>query len=146
MKEESKVDGLEIYEAIAMEEPNPNLSGNGGVGLKTLEAGEADTTEQSDLALAFQRLFPTLGSDIHQALMVARIAPDMLIPLLRNLVNAKIRRMNPHELLNVSEVATLFYILTSIGLDGKGRIDGIELTGSVKESAEELAELAKGGI
>ncbi|KKM93164.1 hypothetical protein LCGC14_1211280, partial [marine sediment metagenome] len=80
---------------------------------------------------------------IDQALMIARISPDMFIPLLRVLVNSYIKKQDPHQPLNVAEIASLYYVLCSIGLDGKGRIDTIELAGSAKE-ADDLESLMKG--
>lgn len=145
----SRKEAEEIYQqmvdgapAIEQEEEDEDMaSGNGGTP-KSLMAQEEELPNISDMQATLRKLFPELGDKIHNALMMARVAPDMFIPILRILVNSAIKRMNPRQPINVAEKATLFYVLTSIGLDGKGRIDTIELAGSVKE-AEELEQLGK---
>jgi len=138
--EEKQEEGRELYDKVATEAPARKVEKEGET--LTLEEKEAESPDLSDLQVTLRKLFPELGDKIHNALMMARIAPDMFIPILRILVNSAIKRMDPRKPVDVAEKAALFYILVSIGLDGKGRIDTIELAGSVKE-AEELAELAK---
>ena len=141
--EEKQEEGRGLYGKMATKAPERKVEKEGEP--KTLEEKEKESPDLSDLQTALRRLFPELGDDIDNALMFARIAPDMFIALIRILVNSAIKRMNPRKPLDVAKKATLFYVLASIGLDGKGRIDTIETTGSVKE-AEELAELTKGLI
>ena len=148
--EEKQVEGEELYGKMAEESPERKVELETevedklktGDKSKTLEEKEEENPDLSDLQTALKRLFPELGDAIDNALMFARVAPDMFIPLIRIKVNSAIKRMDPKLPLDVAEKATLYYILTSIGLDGKGRIDTIETTGSVKEAAE-LEELTK---
>ena len=139
--EEKQEKGRGLYEKLATEASERKVEKEGEP--ETLEEKEEGTEGLSDLQVTLRKLFPELGDKIHNALMMARIAPDMFIPILRILVNSAIKKMDRDQPLDVAEKASLFYVLASIGLDGKGRIDTIELAGSVKE-AEELAELAKG--
>ena len=139
--EEKQEAGREIYKKMAQEVPAREVEKEEGT--STLEEKEAEDPGLSDLQVTLRKLFPELGDKIHNALMMARIAPDMFIPILRILVNSAIKKMDRFKPLDVAEKASLFYVLASIGLDGKGRIDTIELAGSVTE-AEELKELTKG--
>lgn len=141
--EEKQEEGRGLYDKMAKEAPERKVEIEGEP--KTLEEKEAESPDLSDLQVTLKRLFPELGDKIHNAIMFARVAPDMFIPILRILVNSAIKKMDRTKPLDVAEKATLFYILASIGLDGKGRIDTIELAGSVAE-AEELKELSKGLI
>lgn len=139
--EEKQEEEEAFYGNIATEAPEREVEKDGKP--KSLEAKEDETPDLSDLQASLKKLFPELGDKIHNAIMFARVAPDMFIPILRILVNAAIKRMDRKKPINVAEQATLYYILASIGLDGKGRIDTIELAGSITE-AEELKELSKG--
>ena len=103
---------------------------------KSLSAKEEDYSDLSDLQGTLKRLYPNLGNEIANAIMFARVSPDMFLAMIRLLTNAEVRRADPHKEINISEVAAKYYILSSIGLDGKGRIDSIELAGSARENAE----------
>ena len=103
---------------------------------KSLSAKEEDYSDLSDLQGTLKRLYPNLGNKISNAIMFARVSPDMFLAMIRLLTNAEVRRADPHEEINISEIAAKYYILSSIGLDGKGRIDSIELAGSARENAE----------
>jgi len=141
--EEEDKEQTDIYEGMVTEAPPRKVDIGDEEDYKSLEEREDDAPNLSDLQTTIKKLFPALGSKIDQAIMVARVAPDMFIPLMRILVNAAIKRQDPYHPLNVAETASLYYVLTSIGLDGKGRIDTIELAGSAKE-ADDLESLMKG--
>lgn len=133
----------DIYQEMVTEEPARDVGIDEDEDIRSLEDREDEAPNLSDLQTTLRKLFPSLGTLIDQALMIARISPDMFIPLLRVLVNSYIKKQDPHQPLNVAEIASLYYVLCSIGLDGKGRIDTIELAGSAKE-ADDLESLMKG--
>ena len=141
-KEKEEKEQRDIYDDMVTEAPEREVDVEDD-DHRSMEEREDEAPNLSDLQTTIRKLFPALGNNIDQAIMVARVAPDMFIPLMRILVNAAIKRMNPYKPLNVAETASLYYVLTSIGLDGKGRIDTIELAGSAKE-ADDLASLMKG--
>ena len=140
--EEQKEEQSEVYKGMVIEEPVREVDA-GEDDARSMSEREAEAPNLSDLQTTLRKLFPALGDAIDQALMVARVAPDMFIPLLRVKVNSWIKKQDPHKPLDVAEVASLYYVLCSIGLDGKGRIDTIELAGSAKE-ADDLEALMKG--
>ena len=141
-KEENKAE-RDIYDGMVKELPAREIDVGDDEDVRSMEEREDEAPNLSDLQTTIRKLFPALGNHIDQAIMVARVAPDMFIPLMRILVNASIKRMDRYQPLNVAETASLYYVLTSIGLDGKGRIDTIELAGSAKE-ADDLESLMKG--
>lgn len=131
-----KVTLEEVREVEEIEEP-------GGRTPKTLGEKSDEISELTDMQTAIKQLFPGgLGSDIYNALMIARIAPDVFIPLLRLIVVSEVMRSPADKPINVVDIMSKIYTLLSIGLDGKGRIDHIELAGASKDT-EELEGLGK---
>jgi len=111
---------------------------------KSLAEKLEEGTDLTDMQAAIANLFPGgLGGRIYNALMIARIAPNVFMPLLKLLVNEEIKKSDPHKTISVASTLAKVYTLLSIGLDGKGRIDHIELAGASKET-EELEKLGKG--
>jgi len=135
-------DELATEEAERKVEPLED-EGN-GTEAKSLTEKLDEAPELSDMQTAIRQLFPgELGGKIYNALMIARVAPDVFIPLLKLLVNEEIKRSNYKKPVSVASTLAKVYTLLSIGLDGKGRIDHIELAGASKET-EELEKLGKG--
>lgn len=111
---------------------------------RTLDEKSEEPSDLTDMQTAIKQLFPSdLGDEIVNKVMVARIAPDVFIPLLKMLVNEEIAKTDPSKKISVASTVAKIYTLLSIGLDGKGRIDHIELTGASKE-VEDLEKLSKG--
>tara|TARA_Y100000310_G_scaffold164294_1_gene164121 strand:+ start:4387 stop:4839 length:453 start_codon:yes stop_codon:yes gene_type:complete len=110
----------------------------------SLTQRENELSDLSDMQTAIKQLFPgDLGGQILNSLMIARVAPDVFIPLLKLLVNAEVRKSDHHKPIHVAFILSKIYTLLSIGLEGKGRFDHIELAGASKET-EELEKLGKG--
>jgi hypothetical protein len=100
----------------------------------------------SDMQSAQASLFPDkLGGDILNKVMISRIAPDMFNPMLRLMTLDDILSSDSKKPIDVNAIVIKNYILTSIGLDGRGRVDLIELAGASRE-AEELKELGGGMV
>lgn len=115
-----------------------------GAKAKSLAEKLEEVADLTDMQSAVKQLFPgELGGKIYNALMIARIAPDVFIPMLRLIVVDIIMQSDPNKPISVVEVMTVIYTLASIGLDGKGRIDQIELAGASKD-VEDLEKLSKG--
>jgi len=137
-----------MFEELSIKAPERKVEleedGEGKVEYKTLAEKMEETSDLSDMQIAIANLFPgDLGGKIYNALMIARVAPDVFMPLLKLLVNEEIKKSDPHQNINVASIVAKVYTLLSIGLDGKGRIDHIELAGASKET-EELEKLGKG--
>jgi len=134
----------DIYNELANKVPEREVEmPEDGDKHKSLDEAESEDPGLSDFQVALRRLFPDFGDKIHNAMMMARVAPDMFIPLVRIMVNSAIKRMDPHQPINVADKAALYYILCSIGLDGKGRIDTIEMSGKGANDDDEMEKLAK---
>ena len=106
-----------------------------------------DTPNLTDLQATLRRLFPSFFirsiDRSAQPIMVSRIAPDVFLEMICNTVSAVVEEMEClGEAINVQEILALSYSAFSIGLDGKGRIDALELAGSAKE-AEELERVSR---
>lgn len=138
----------EIYEELAEEEAPRDLivPEEGDDGHKTLTE-RMEEQDMSDWHVAIARLFPEFEAEdikeLSSAVVVARIAPDVFLDMLRLTVISIIRRKDPKKPIYPMRVINMVYSLMSIGLDGKGRIDLLELAGAMKES-EELKDLGKG--
>lgn len=137
----------EIYKDKVILEPEREVEEDLGEeedGHKSLSEKIDETPDLSDMQSALRKLFPdSLGDDIVNKVMVARVAPDVFIPLLKMLVNEEIAKSDPTKPISVAVTVAKLYTLLSIGLDGKGRIDHIELAGASKDS-EELEKFGKG--
>jgi len=145
---EEKEQPDKTYERLSVEEAErevgPLEEDSDGVKPKSLADKFDEAPELSDMQSTIKNLFPEdLGDYIVNKVMVARIAPDVFIPLLKMLVNEEITKSDPHKPISVAAIVAKIYTLLSIGLDGKGRIDHIELAGASKET-EELEKLGKG--
>jgi len=136
---EEKATLVPAREVEVIDEEGEDVAGH-----KSLAERLEETSDLSDMQIAIANLFPgDLGGKIYNALMIARVAPDVFMPLLKLLVNEEIKKSEPTQNINVASIVAKIYILLSIGLDGKGRIDHIELAGASKET-EELEKLGKG--
>lgn len=136
------------FDELAIEAPErvvePLEEGEDKTTAKSMAEKGEETPDLSDMQSAIAKLFPEgLGDDIANKVMIARIAPDVFIPLLRLMVVEEIMKSDPKKPISVVSTMAKIYTLLSIGLDGKGRIDHIELAGASKET-EELEKLGKG--
>ena len=106
----------------------------------TLEESEASASDQSDLKATLQRLFPRFADDavdrVAQAIMVARVHPESYLDQIYLTVLSILRRYDPRQRVDVMGTINMVTSAFSIGLDGKGRIDAIEIHGSAKEESE----------
>lgn len=102
-----------------------------GEGPKTLSEAMDDATDLTDMQFTASRMFPTKVqvSDV----MVGRVMPDAFLALLHIIVTDRIMSSDPGKPINVNEEIIKAYIMLTIGLDGKGRIDYAELLGAAKE-------------
>lgn len=95
----------------------------------------------SDMQAAMGMAFPSdLGNSVANKVMVGRISPDAFMALWNMMTKNDIAMSDPTKPIDVPEMMVRNYTLLTIGLDGKGRIDLLEIVGAVRE-AEELSKL-----
>jgi len=138
-----------LYEELATEAPEREVGvldeeSGGETKRKSLAEKLEETSELTDMQSAVASLFPgELGNDVANKTMIGRIAPDVFISALKLMTIQDLTESDPDKPINVVRTMMKNYVLLSIGLDGKGRIDLIELAGANKET-EELEKLGKG--
>ena len=106
-----------------------------------------NTVNDTDLKATLKRLFPQFPNEafdmVAQSIMVARITPEIFLDAMRLTVNSVVEEMDLQGIsINFQSVINMVYAAFSIGLDGKGRIDILEVAGAAKET-EELDKLSK---
>ncbi len=101
---------------------------------QTLTNAMAYGEELTDMQAALKRLFPPdLGNKTQNSVMIARIDPNMFLAQLGLNAVDEIMRSDPGTEINVNLIYQKHYNLLSIGLDGMGRIDALELAGAARE-------------
>ena len=113
---------------------------------KSRSESEAESGDTSDLKAGLNRMFPRIPDEIImtaarfalQAAMVARIAPDVFLDDMYLTVTdiVEMWESKNEDTLDVQEIINLVYFLLSIGLDGKGRVDIIQMLANNTESSE----------
>lgn len=138
-----------MYDKLAEKNPERKVVGEekGEKEEKTLAEKEENYDDMSDLQTSLAKLFPgTLGNEITNKLMVARISPDVFMDLLYLMTESDVFNTPSGEIIDVARFVIKNYTLGSIGLDGKGRIDQIELAGASKADEELGGGLGKGAF
>ena len=135
------------YSKLKEEAPPRDVELPGTNGHKSLEESENDNAELSDTKASLKRLFPhcdvAIIDRVLQSAMIARTAPDVFLDMIYLTVTSVVEDLDADGLsFDVQEIINLVYAAFSIGLEGKGRIDILELAGSAKEQ-EQLEKLSK---
>jgi hypothetical protein len=131
----------DLFNRLSNEEPEDEIEVPNAPHAKTLEEQEAENTHLSDLQSVIKMRFPDWGNHYDNAIQMSRISPDVFKPYLRLCINGEIRKQNPYKPVDVTNIAKKYYAALTIGLDGKGGIDLIELAGVAND--KEIAELSK---
>lgn len=98
----------------------------------------------TDMQAILMRLFPEQGEAGGNLGMVARIHPDVFLPWIEILATNDVMCSDPRKPIDVAAIRMKWYSVLSIGLDGKGRIDALELGGAARDT--KLAEKAVQGL
>lgn len=135
-------EGPHSYEELAKIAPlredmeEPAIKGEDGEARSLSDAVDL-MPDLSDMQTAAMALFPKeLGDTAGNKLMVGRIAPDAFLDLIGMRVNNRLMTSDPTKEIDFDRILTEEYVLASIGLDGKGRIDYAELVGAAREQKE----------
>lgn len=101
---------------------------------QSLSDAIANNEELTDMQAALKRLFPPdLGTKTQNSVMVARIDPNIFLAQLHLSAVDEIMRSDPDADINVTQIYQKHYNMLSIGLDGMGRIDALELAGAARD-------------
>lgn len=104
----------------------------------SLREAMSSSSDLTDMQFAAEKLFPAkLGVNrIHNSLMVGRIDPNAFLAMLHlcsiDRIMTELSR-NYKKTVNVNDIYMEQYTLLSVGLDGEGRIDQLELAGAARE-------------
>lgn len=108
---------------------------------KSRTESEAEPSDISDLKATLNKLFPKFNISIinraAQAAMIARIATDVFLDQMYLTVTDIVEMWDEADgELDVQEVINLCYWILSIGIDGKGRVDIIQVSANASETKE----------
>jgi len=88
----------------------------------------------TDMQAILLRLYPELGGNLGALAMMGRIHPDVFLPWIEILATNEVMGLDPLKPIDVAGIRMKYYSLLSIGLDGKGRIDALELGGAARDT------------
>jgi hypothetical protein len=142
-----EADGTKIptYQDLVTEEPLRNTDIDGVKTPKSLGEEEEDTVSRSDLKEAMHKLLPRFRDkridDLLQSAMVSRIFPDNYIDKHFLITASLIEEQEPDDDIDVLGIISMVQDGLSIGYEGRGRIDILEIAGVAHE--EEMEKLSK---
>ena len=128
------VDPEEAYEQLSTEEPVLAVTLPREGAPKTLEERMAEELDMSDMQAVLLRLFPPQTDPSASNVMVSRVHPDVFLPWIDIMATSEFMAQDPQKPINVAAIRMKWYALASIGLDGKGRIDALELGGAARDT------------
>ncbi len=137
---------LPQYEEIATEVPEREVDLEEYEGPKTLSEQEEETQQSTDLKAAMRYLIPQYKTprlnELLQPVMVSRVFPDNYLDLNYLLVMTEIESLETEGGdVDFAGVVTAVQAATSIGYEGRCRIDILEVAGVAHE--EEMEKLSK---
>ena len=122
--------------AIALEEVDSS---------RTLSESEEETEHKTDLQAAMRALLPRFKNkrmnDLLQPAMVSRIFPDNYLDKNFLIVMSVIEEQEGADDIDIVGIISTVQDATSIGYEGRGRVDILEVAGVAHE--EELEKLSK---
>ena len=136
MVEETNNSPDDVYNDMATDEPTrevelPQDIPVSGQSFSDRAAYSGDLTDMQAILL---RLNPDIGGDIGAMAMMGRIHPDVFLPWIEILSTNEVMQSDPRKKIDVAAIRMKYYGLLSIGLDGKGRIDVLELGGAARDT------------
>jgi len=114
-------------------------------GMKSLADAEDETPHQSDLQSVLKSLSPKFKNnrmnELLQPVMVSRIFPDNYLDLNYLLVMSMIEELEEDSDVDIVGIITGVQVGTSIGYEGRGIADRLEIAGVAQE--QELEKMTK---
>jgi hypothetical protein len=145
----------ELYPVLVTEEPERHVD-VGHDGHKSLSEAETEGGNQSDLVNILKRLLPSFSDYeideldlLGRAIMVSNVSPDMFMEAMHLTVDSIVEAhaydgiMNTKKPIDVMMVINVIFGIYSPALQGKVRVELVELAGSAKDN-EELEKVSKG--
>ena len=144
-EDEEEPDIFDNYEALKEEVPPREVDFSQFAPVKSMTEEEEEGAHRSDLQEAMFRLLPRYGDkeldEILRPLHVARISPENYIDLNYLIVASYLEEHAEDANVNFAKVVTAVQTATSIGNQGMGRIDVLEIAGVAHE--EKLDQISK---
>ena len=130
---------------VATEEAEREIDWEDDGGVKTLSEAEEESPHQSDLQSVLKSLSPKFKNarmnDLLQPILVSRVFPDNYLDLNYFLVMSQIEELEGENDMDVVGIVTGTQVVTSIGYEGRGITDRLEVAGAARD--EELDKLSK---
>jgi len=143
-EEDGELDG-QLGAPVMVDEPELDVDFDDYMGGRTLGEAEESTEHQSDLQAVLKGLTPKFKNkrlnDLSQPIMVSRIFPDNYLDLNYLLVMSLIEEEEGNSDIDVVGIITGAQVATSIGYEGRGIADRLEIAGVAHE--EEYDKLSK---
>lgn len=139
----------DLFKELSQDEPDreDELEDEIGIGVSVTQA-ENTTPNDSDLQTTLKMLFPTFTEpeiqSIAQVIMLGRVFPDNFSRKIY-LIVMTIAKSHRHDT-DFNVILTMMKIegLAQIGLEGKGRVEAVIVSGNTKEQAEQEAKTTGG--
>jgi len=133
------------YEPIATEEPELEFDDVELSAERTLAEAEEETPHQSDLQAVLKYLHPKYKdrrlNELLQSAMSSRIFPDNFLDKNYLLVMSLIEEHEGDDDIDIVSIISMVQDATSIGYEGRGRVEDLEVAGVAHE--QEMENLSK---
>jgi hypothetical protein len=139
---DDKDEGEEFFQAEATTEGSLTVAVADSGDHKSRAESDEDSANLSDVKYTFNKLFPRFSvsalDKVAKTAAVARIATDVFLDQMYLTVTDTVQMWDESidGELDVQEVINLCYWLLSIGIDGKGRVDIIQVSANAIESKD----------
>lgn len=134
------------YKDLVIEEPERVVEAGEYEAIKSVSEAEEETQQRTDLQAVLQRLHPKYADkrldNLLQPISASRIFPDNYLDLNFLVVMSLIEeKATAGEAVDVMSIITMVQAGTSIGYEGRARIEDLEVAGVIHE--EEMEKLTK---
>lgn len=139
-------DELPVYDRMVVEEPEREISLEGLDVPKTLSEEEEETPQRTDIQAILKALTPKYPDkkldDQLQPVMVSRVFPDNLLDSCKMTVLSRLQHFEPsNSEFDIWGIILATHNAHSIGFEGRGIVDRLEIAGVAHE--EEMEKLSK---
>lgn len=134
-----------IGEPVVIEEPEQEVEFGDGSGMQTLSEAEEEAPHQTDLQAVLKYLHPKYKdkrlNELLQSAMSSRIFPDNFLDKNYLIVMSSIEEHEGDDDMDVMGIISTVQDATSIGYEGRGRVEDLEVAGVAHE--QELEQISK---
>ncbi len=142
-QEESIENSIDV--PVVMEEPEQEIDLEGYGGSGSLSEAEEETAHQTDLQAVLKYLHPKYKdprlNELLQSAMSSRIFPDNFLDKNYLLVMSIIEESEGENDIDILGIISMVQDATSIGYEGRGRVEDLEVAGVAHE--QEMEKLSK---